>query len=1046
MIAVKVNGALSKNSVNGKHEIRFSRFEHSPYKTRGKNMREQPIVMISSTARDLPDYRAQVMDACLRESMFPKMMEQLPALDVDAIEASLALVDEADVYIGLFAHRYGHIPDGHDKSITEMEYDRAVKRGIPRLIFLMHDDVPVLPKDVDKGDSAVKLDALKARLKKERVVAFFKNPEDLRGLALHALSEVKKQFDEIEPEGDASVKAKSGSLHYISAIPDIREPYIAHPYTLLQVRGLIGRKPELGLLTDWVTKPAYKDTTIFNIVAIGGMGKSALTWTWFNEIAPQETKLAGRIWWSFYESDATFENFVTRTLAYVSGSSLDKVKKMSPVDQQNALLHALNQAPHLLVLDGLERILIAYARQDAAYLADNTALDDETANRVAGAYGLPTSAAQSFVGKHLLRKTADVRVGLFLQKLARINNTRVLVSTRLYPADLQMPNGQPGPGCFALFLPGLSDQDALDLWRAYGAKGSREVMLPIFRTFDKHPLLIQLLAYEVAEFREAPGDFDAWHVANPDFNPFGLALVNVQSQVLAQALRGLSPAELRTLQVIAGFRMPANMDTVKALLTHVEGEGDGDQQPFTTISELDQALTVLEDRGLLGWDRRANRYDLHPIVRGVVWSGLGDAVRSDIYGSLRIHFEALPMVKDWKKVESIEDLTPAIELYNTLIGLGNFDEAFKIFRDRLDYATIYRLSASRLSVELLERLFPDGLETLPRLSTAGKQGYTLNSLALGYMTSGRPGAAIPLLELAEEIYVREDDQKGRSAVLYNMSDSLRFAGDICRSEAAARTALAIDRDRQDNHTESADLLYVGLTLATRGNHEEAEIALRRSLRIWVDRNNPQAEGLVSGYLARQALWRGDPAGARSLADRAWELAAVQRLEKDFIHAARLQGSAALYLGDFKNADERLHHALTRARAVQLVEEELPALVALAELHCQQKEPGKARERLEEVWEAAERGPYPLFHADAFNVLAQIELDCGNKEAAITAATEAYNKAWCDGPPFAYHFGLEKARQLLAALETPEPVLPAFDQSKYEPMPDVEINPADKFGE
>ena len=37
---------------------------------------------------------------------------------------------------------------------------------------------------------------------------------------------------------------------------------------------------------------------IFNLVAIGGMGKSALTWKWFNDIAPNELpKLAGRLRW-----------------------------------------------------------------------------------------------------------------------------------------------------------------------------------------------------------------------------------------------------------------------------------------------------------------------------------------------------------------------------------------------------------------------------------------------------------------------------------------------------------------------------------------------------------------------------------------------------------------------------------------------------------------------------------------------------------------------------------------------------------------------------
>ncbi len=103
-----------------------------------------------------------------------------------------------------------------------------------------------------------------------------------------------------------------------------------------------------------------------NIVAIGGLGKSALTWKWFNDIAPQEMKpLAGRMWWSFYESDATFENFVTRALAYVTRRRLDEVQQIPAPEREAQLLAALDREPFLIVLDGLERILIAYARMDA---------------------------------------------------------------------------------------------------------------------------------------------------------------------------------------------------------------------------------------------------------------------------------------------------------------------------------------------------------------------------------------------------------------------------------------------------------------------------------------------------------------------------------------------------------------------------------------------------------------------------------------------------------------------------------------------------------
>lgn len=40
-------------------------------------MYDKPTVLTSSTARDLPEHRNQVKDACLRGDLLPKMMEQL---------------------------------------------------------------------------------------------------------------------------------------------------------------------------------------------------------------------------------------------------------------------------------------------------------------------------------------------------------------------------------------------------------------------------------------------------------------------------------------------------------------------------------------------------------------------------------------------------------------------------------------------------------------------------------------------------------------------------------------------------------------------------------------------------------------------------------------------------------------------------------------------------------------------------------------------------------------------------------------------------------
>ena len=159
-----------------------------------------------------------------------------------------------------------------------------------------------------------------------------------------------------------------------------------------------------------------------------------------------------------------------------------------------------------------------------------------------------------------------------------------------------------------------------------------------------------------------------------------------------------------------------------------------------------------------------------------------------------------------------------------------------------------------------------------------------------------------------------------------------------------------------------------------------------------------------------------------------------------IRAARLQSEAALALSDLDYAEERLHDSLRRARTIYLVEEELTVLTLLAALHSRRGDTARAREYLNAVWDAAERGPYPLLHADARNVLAEIEIADSNGEAAIAAATAAYRLAWCDGPPFAYDYGLRTARAHLAALGAPEPEMPPYDASTHEPIEEIPIEP------
>lgn len=1020
----------------------------------------QKTAMISSTARDLPEYRRMVMDACLRLGFRPIMMDHLAGQDRSATEVSVGMVEDADLYLGIFAHAYGSNPDNDARSYTEIEFDKAVDLGITVIPFFVDEDVPWPPRAVDKGEKAEKLERLKVRVAKGRIVQWFKSPEDLRGLVVHALSEFEKTLAEPDEQ------PKAADFHPPNVIPNPPEPYIAHPYSLLQTKDVVGRQAELNLLTDWVTNKLGVGIHIFNVVAIGGMGKSALTWKWFNDIAPNELpNLAGRMWWSFYESDAHWENFVIRALAYVSGQAEKSIREMKSPEREDQLWQILDQLPFLLVLDGLERILLAYARMDAAQMLDED-LDDKTANRVAQAIGLPQSAADSFIGKHQLRMAADHRAGNFLRRLTRIRNSRILITTRLYPAELQMETGDPLPGCSAQFLTGLTESDALNLWREFKVSGSTEQLLPLFRSFGNYPLLIRALAGEVAAFRGGPGDFDKWRTENREFDPTRLSLKNAKTHVLEYALQGLKPEHRKVLHTIAAFRMPATWQTLRALLVeqdrglHAASKSDDEDaakhkefqvpKPCATDQALDLILTELEDRGLVGWDKKANRYDMHPIVRGVVWQALDGRSRKGIYSDLHIYFDAVPRPPAAAEVESLEDLTPAIELYQVLIGLERYEDAFNLFCDHLEDATLYRLSASRQRAELLECLFPDGIAHLPGLQTRGRQTYTLSTLALTYLFLGDPGRAVLLCRRAIEMSDFKSEAVNAAMILTNLSYALRVSGALRGADSAAQRAIQLGREHENLTSEGNGECWHGFDLAHCGIYASSEIAFKRSLKIWISEKNPAGEGYVSACLAESLLWFGDPERALRCAERAWEMAVASRNEAEFIRAARLNGTAALNLNDLEFAVERLQHALTRARSVSRVEEELPTLTALAELHRRVGETSTARELLDQVWDAAERGPYPLFHADALNVLAQIERDQGNRDAAVVAATKAYKQAWCDGISadgkvcYAYHYGLTNARKHLQELGAPEPQLPPFDESKFEPLPDVELNPKDEF--
>ena len=134
-------------------------------------------VYLSSTFADLKPFRAAALGAIRRLAHQTIGMEDYTADPRMPLDKFLADVKRSDVYVLILAWRYGFIPEHHEKSITELEYRQAVETGVPVLVFLVDEDVPWLPKHIERGLAGETLAALRSELVDRYMVAFFRARE-----------------------------------------------------------------------------------------------------------------------------------------------------------------------------------------------------------------------------------------------------------------------------------------------------------------------------------------------------------------------------------------------------------------------------------------------------------------------------------------------------------------------------------------------------------------------------------------------------------------------------------------------------------------------------------------------------------------------------------------------------------------------------------------------------------------------------------------------------------------------------------------------------
>jgi hypothetical protein len=1036
-------------------------------------------VMVSSNFQELQRERATARDAIQGQRMLALMMETDSAIpDRGIIQNSRKMVTEADVYVVLISnYRYGSIvedPQENPKqySTTELEFDHAEKLGRPICAYLMDDGVnPGVPVAQIQAEAATahRLREFRKRAQHHsRISATFTSVDDLKAKVTKTLGDLKADRTAAkQPDGERREAAAAGTLPAPPAFV-AHPPYVpGHPFQ--------GRARELGLMRDWATSPA---NPVLVFEAIGGMGKSTVTWEWVtNHAAADRSDWAGRLWYSFYERGADMRDFKVTALAYITHQPPETFRARPDAALTQDLLQHLTRAPFLLVLDGLERVLAAYHRADAAQLRDEDVRED-------GDTGMIGRQPQDCI------RPDDHDL---LLHLASAGPSKLLVSSRLMPRALLNAGGEPVPGVRHEHLHGLAPEDAEAMLRRAGINGDGERMRRyLAQAFDCHPLVVGFAAGLVRNAPWARMGFDRWvddARGGASVNRADADLRQRQTHILKLAFDALEPrahellARLGMLANAVGYDVvealnPARPDPPKELpqptpadvgrdleLTRLQRQRAGAKaEPARADLErriterraslerraeaaraahaeyqaaleawrrspalrdagrwLDATLANLEARGLLQWDRPTETFDLHPVVRGYAIGALDPEARGQAGQRVADIFSARAE-PDYEQAQSPRELADRIQMAQALTLAGNLQQPWNVLWPGTLKA-LYRLETHHETLALLRPMFPDGWLSPP--SGVDDAGDVASVAVVALRAIGRRRE-----EEAQKVFAIQDDvAKGLSTnlsiLLHNHYHTLRDGNE----PAGAAHVLALARDVAVALDEQQRVLWGDVSLVL-DRTEQGQVGEARSL--WTDMVSRPAWQHRDGQLEAQCLlaegWRLHREAALTAAFLDAAFARVRALgERSFERWLwQLAGDWHQSAGRDTEAADAFAHAIRMAREVGLSDTDSEAQrgLSLARL-------GRRREA-DSAAASAERAPPHVYLAELYLALEQ-------REQARTHALAGYKWAWADGPPWYHHWQLQRCRAVLQALGEPEPQLSPFDPAKVKPIdyePDI----------
>lgn len=157
-------------------------------------MEKRYQVFLSSTYADLKNERQRVIQTLMEMDCIPSGMELFPAMDEEQWEFIKKIIDDCDYYLLVIGGRYGSTTI-EGISYTEKEYDYAIENGIKVIAFLhsQPDEIPAGKTDKDP-ELYERLNSFRDKVSTNRLVKYWKSPEELPGLVALSLSKTIKTY------------------------------------------------------------------------------------------------------------------------------------------------------------------------------------------------------------------------------------------------------------------------------------------------------------------------------------------------------------------------------------------------------------------------------------------------------------------------------------------------------------------------------------------------------------------------------------------------------------------------------------------------------------------------------------------------------------------------------------------------------------------------------------------------------------------------------------------------------------------------------------